>query len=237
MQEVFIENLQKKEYNTRNTKTKNLSFFMNPSLDTSLENFENSVPDLIPVPDEKKGGRKTLKEHFQKKNGLYEDKNHFLVAVTTPLKSENNSEIWSDILPGISDMGFQIAIRANANSTEKAIAQSYLEDHVGTCALISEDEYEEIYDAADVLLVFSHDDITKDEVRKALLKGVIPIITNDFPIENIENYNPNLENGNAFVYYKKSAWALFASLIRAYENYRFPYDWKNICKAATKSVK
>jgi glycogen synthase len=199
---------------------------------TSLETVSE-----MKTPEKKSAGRKTGKEKFQKKYGLYEDKNHFLIAITTPLFDKYNADIWADILPGLSDMGFQIAIRANAQESYKAIAEAYTEDHTGTCTLISEDHYEEIYQAADVLLVFSDDDETKAEVKNALSHGVIPIIANDFPLENIENYNPNLENGNSFVYYKKSAWSLFAALVRAYENYRFPYDWKNICKAAGRSIK
>jgi len=179
----------------------------------------------------------TPKELFQKKHGLYEDKNHFLVAITTPLFDRNNAEIWSDILPGISDMGFQMVLRANASPEYKAIMEAFTEDHVGLCSLVSEDEFEEIYDAADILMTFSQENETIDEVEKALAKGVIPLVANDFPLDYIENYNPNLENGNAFVYHKKSVWSVFAAMIRAYENYRFPYDWKNICKAAVKSSK
>ncbi len=179
----------------------------------------------------------TTKEKFQKKYGLYEDKNHFLVAVTTPLFEKNNAEVWSDLLPGISDMGFQMVLRANASPEYKAIMEAFTEDHVGLCTLISEDNYDEVFEVADVLITFSDDDETQNSVQKALLNGVIPIVSSDFSHTYIENYNPNLESGNAFVYHRKSVWSVFAALVRAYENYRFPYDWKNICKSAIKSVK
>ena len=62
--------------------------------------------------------------------------------------------------------------------------------------------------------------------------GVVPIIP---PQDFVEDYNPNQEKGNAFVYIKDSPWNLFASLIRAIENCRFPYDWKNIQASAMDS--
>ncbi len=177
----------------------------------------------------------TIKEKFQKKHGLYEDKNHFIVLITTPLFEENGANIWTDLLPGLSDMGFQIVIRANASSVYKDIAEAFADDHSALCTIISEEEYRDAYDVADILMTFSKDQETISQVTYALSKGVIPIISHDFPLENIENYNPNLENGNVFMYYKTTPWSIFATIIRAYENYRFPYDWKNICRYAMQS--
>ncbi len=206
----------------------------------TLQNIDQiSAQGVSPLSTKESKPTKKLsaKELFQKKHGLYEDKNHFLVAVTTPLFDHNNAEVWSDLLPGISDMGFQMVLRANASPEYKIVMEAFVEDHVGLCTLVSDDEFDEIFDAADILITFSQDDETVESTKKALSKGVIPLVSHDFPLENIENYNPNLEHGNAFVYHKKSVWSVFAAMVRAYENYRFPYDWKNICKAAVKSMK
>ncbi|HID91657.1 TPA: hypothetical protein EYG96_02720 [Candidatus Gracilibacteria bacterium] len=179
----------------------------------------------------------TIKEKFQRKYGLYEDKNHFIVFIATPLFDENNSNLWADLLPGLSDMGFQIVIRGNASEKNKEIAMAFAEDHSALCTIIDEDEYLEAYEVSDILLTFSQDKSTILEVQHALSKGVIPIIAHDFPLDILENYNPNLENGNSFMYYKQTPWSIFATIIRAYENYRFPYDWRNLCKSAIKSSK
>ena len=179
----------------------------------------------------------TIKEKFQRKHGLYEDKNHFIVFIATPLFAEHNADLWAELLPGLSDMGFQIVIRGNASEMHKDIALAFAEDHSALCSIINEDEYMSAYEVSDILLTFSQDKTTVLEVQHALSKGVIPIVSHDFPLEILENYNPNLENGNSFMYYKQTPWSIFATVIRAYENYRFPYDWRNLCKAAIKSSK
>ncbi len=179
----------------------------------------------------------TIKEKFQKKHKLYEDKNHFIVCITTPLFDENNADLWAALLPGLSDMGFQIVIRANASEKHKDIAMAFAEDHSALCAIIDEEEYMSVYEVSDILLTFSQDKETIREVKHALAKGVIPVVAHDFPLDILENYNPNLENGNSFMYYKQTPWSIFATIIRAYENYRFPYDWRNLCKTAIKSSK
>lgn len=200
---------------------------------TANHTAESSVPKKTKNKAIKSIG---LKEKFQKKHGLYEDKNHFMIFVSTPLFEENNADLWTDLLPGISDMGFQLVIRGNASEDFKKITESFTEDHSALCTIISEEEYRQAYDVSDVLLTFSEDTKTISEVKYALSKGVIPVVAHDFPLDTVHNYNPNLETGNCFMYYKHTPWSLFATLIRAYENYRFPYDWKNICKTAIQSA-
>lgn len=207
---------------------------MSTSQTTATEVLQKMDQKTMPVSPQKVI---TAKERFQKKFGLYEDKNHFMVLVTTPLFEENSAGLWQKLLSGISDLGFQMVIRANASVEYKDIVENFLEDHGGLAAVISEDEYKDAYEVADVLLTFSEDSVTQKEVFYALEKGVIPVVSHGFPLSYLENYNPNLENGNCFMYYKHSPWSVFATLVRAYENYRFPYDWKNICKAAVQSVK
>lgn len=207
------------------------------SLENTVQQLQNTPHATSPSTTKNKIIKSIgLKEKFQKKHGLYEDKNHFMIFVSTPLFEENNADLWSDILPGISDMGFQLVIRGNASQDFKKVIESFVEDHSALCTIVSEEEYREAYDVSDVLLTFSEDPKTISEVKFSLSKGVIPVVSHDFPLENIHNYNPNLETGNCFMYYKHTPWSLFATLIRAYENYRFPYDWKNICKTAIQST-
>lgn len=205
---------------------------------TTNTHIENHIATGTAAKTQAKGSKKSigLKEKFQRKHGLYEDKNHFMVFVSTPLFEENNADLWTEILPGLSDMGFQTVIRANASEDFKSVVEAFSEDHSALCAVIPEEEYRDAYEVADVLLTFSEDTKTTTEVKYALSKGVIPIVSHDFPLENVQNYNPNLETGNVFMFYKHTPWSIFATLIRAYENYRFPYDWKNICKAAVQSA-
>lgn len=48
----------------------------------------------------------------------------------------------------------------------------------------------------------------------------------------LENYNPVLEKGNAFIFNESDKWQFFSALVRATENYKFSYDWQNLELAA-----
>ena len=83
--------------------------------------------------------------------------------------------------------------------------------------------------AADIALIFDFTD-----VEELLLNGVVPVSP---ARAEVEDYNPNKETGNSFVYKNKSAWGVFAALVRAIETFKFPYDWKHIVRQAVESVK
>lgn len=88
---------------------------------------------------------------------------------------------------------------------------------------------EKIYAASDIILIPTVSNECSEETEMAMKYGVIPVSP---PQDIIEDYNPTREKGNAFIFIKDSPWSLFATLIRALENFRFPYDWKNIAGKA-----
>lgn len=52
----------------------------------------------------------------------------------------------------------------------------------------------------------------------------------------LEDFDPVAEKGGAFTFDPKNKWTLIDALVRARENRRFPYDWKNILKFAKQSL-
>lgn len=79
-----------------------------------------------------------------------------------------------------------------------------------------------LLEAADIALVFSFTD-----VEELLANGIIPI-SQERP--EVEDYDPNHETGNAFIYKNTSPWSVFAAVVRAVETFKFPYDWKHIIR-------
>ena len=167
------------------------------------------------------------KQAFCEEAGLNFDKRVPLLCVTYTLTDDNNLGMLQDIMVGVLEQAVEIVL--TGIGTEKY--QKYftdLADKYSTKVVIvgnSEDERRKIYAASDVILITAFNDECIDEAQRAMNYGVIPVIpATDFT----EDYNPNQERGNAFVYIKDSPWSLFANIIRATESFRFPYDWKNI---------
>lgn len=84
--------------------------------------------------------------------------------------------------------------------------------------------YSEMWRACDMAFCLS-----QEAVEEALDAMVVPLAPKK--MSHIQNYDPNREKGNAFVFEKLSPWLMFAAMVRACETYRFPFDWKCIVRS------
>lgn len=68
-------------------------------------------------------------------------------------------------------------------------------------------------------------------LKKYLEKGIAPIISRNNPFKSIlSDFDPIKNTGNAFIYDIENKWWVFQGLIRYLENYKFPFDNKNLVK-------
>ena len=167
------------------------------------------------------------KEAFCEEVGLTFDKKVPLICVTYPLTDQNNLAMIQDVMNGILEQPVEIVITSIGTEKYQKYFTHLAEENPEKVAITdaSEDEKRKIYAAADIILVSTTSDECLEEAQRAMAYGVVPVSPQT---ELVEDYNPNQERGNAFVYIKDSPWSLFANLIRAQESFRFPFDFKNI---------
>lgn len=180
-----------------------------------------------------KYSKKTINNKIKNKEGLCEelglpfDKRIPMICITYGLSDQNNLSIVQDIMNGIIEQPVQVVLTGIGTPKYQQFFTQLAEKNSSKVAIASngDDERRKIYAASDIILIPSLSSECVEETKRAMVYGVVPVTpAQDF----VENYNPNQESGNAFVYLKDSPWNLFASIIRAIENCRFPYDWKNI---------
>jgi len=70
-----------------------------------------------------------------------------------------------------------------------------------------------------------------ENLSKYLEKWVAPIISNNSHLASIlREYNPVKNEGNTYFYENTDKWNIFYSIVRYMENYKFPFDNKNLVK-------
>lgn len=68
-------------------------------------------------------------------------------------------------------------------------------------------------------------------LKKYLEKGIIPIISKNNPLKGIlKEFNAMKNEWNSYIYEDENKWLIFHSLVRYLENYKFPFDNKNLVK-------
>lgn len=172
-------------------------------------------------------GKTKNKIDFCQDFGLPYDKKIPLISITYALTDKNGMERLTTTMPGILELPVEIVILAIGTEKYQKQFTEWAEQHNEKMVLVAnnEENRHKVYAAADIIIIPSESDECQTEAKNAMAYGVIPVTP---PISGMNDYEPIHEKGNAFVYRSGSAWGLFAGLIRALENFRFPYDWKNI---------
>mgnify|MGYP001599265972 CR=1 FL=1 len=133
----------------------------------------------------------------------------------------NDVELLVSVLEGAEELDVSVVVLKDKALPEEVEKFSGISKNV-VVAEYKRIDRENLLTAADMTMSFDFND-----VEEMLVNGVVPI---SLQRPEIQDYNPNKESGNAFVYKKKSKWSAFAALVRASETFKFPYDWKNIVR-------
>jgi len=88
-----------------------------------------------------------------------------------------------------------------------------------------EKEIDRLLMAADLAIVFNN----HHDLIKLLMNYGVVLVGEDRSVF-LENYRPNEETGNAFLFNRKDLWSVFAAVVRALETFKFPYDWNHIVR-------
>ncbi len=155
------------------------------------------------------------------------DKKIPLVCITYPLTDKNNINIIQDVMNGLLEQPVEIVLTGIGTKKFQDYFTDLAEKNPKKITIIPDDKNakRKAYAASNIILIPSDSPECIQEAKNAMSYGVIPVISDqDF----VEDYSPVQEKGNAFVYTNGSPWSFFATFIRAMENFRFPYDWKNI---------
>jgi len=176
---------------------------------------------------------------FQEEFGYIVDRKIPLLCITIELSDEKNGHILLEIIEGILQLNIQLVILGIGTEKYQDFLSKMTETYRNKLKILPDNKIlkSKIYAASDIGLIHSHDRADQDEVIKYLQYAVIPVINQELAKGiPIKEYNPIEEYGNAFIYNNHNKWLYFASIIKAQENYLFPYDWKNIQKNAMKMI-
>ncbi len=159
--------------------------------------------------------------------GLNYNKKTPLLCLTFPLTEKNNLDMLEDVIQGILEQDVVIAVTGIGTKKYQDFFNELAKEQPKRIVIVSDNDgnKRKIYAASDMFLTTSITEECKEEMEKAMNYGVIPICPKN---ELVTEYDGAKEEGNAFFYGEKSPWSFFASLIRAMENFKFPYDWKLI---------
>jgi starch synthase len=175
-----------------------------------------------------------IKTRFQKDFKLAQKEKSPLVIINLDYFPLNKLELLPTLIEGILTLEIQVVILKNRKAIFERIFKNLKYDQ-SQLVFLDPQYLERAYTAADLMLFLTEREDLTEPVKTALQSGLVPIIFKSEEYDAfLQNYDPLEEKGNAFTYGEFSSWRIFAAVVKALENYQFPYDWQNIVKTAKK---
>jgi len=202
-------------------------------IDNLTYNPQNDV-NLFKNFDYKKLHRKELnKNHLQKLLKLSRDRELPLIAITSRVTFQKGFELIIDVLEPLLHLDLQIVIMGDGDKQYLNEIKKYQKKHPKKLAWLPFKQNQRletlIYAAADMLLLPSHHEPCGINQLIAMRYGCIPIVRRVGGLhDTIINFNPKTNRGNGFSFSSFNAFSLFATVIRALENFRHKNTWREL---------
>jgi len=183
-----------------------------------------SGSELLHILEQKAPAKRALQEEL----GWPTEPRRALLCFPTGVSDGLGGALLKELLPGLLQIPVQIVILGKGPASYGAYLTEIAAKHNHRLAILPHDDtsLERMLLASDLSL-FLVDPSALPELSRCLRSGAVPVAP-AMPL--LKNYDPNQENGNAFLYEAQTHWQAFAAVVRALETYRFPYDWKTIQK-------
>ncbi len=159
----------------------------------------------------------------------------FSVGFITPLTVSKKADSFFKIIEPLCELDFDMSVLAFGDESSQEACFDYAEKYRERFNVLeSVPKNKDTIISNSQVIIFT-DKPEKDILKKLSKKGVIAVIPEAALLEGLENFDPQQEKGNCFAYDINNHWDLLATVLRAYETFKFPYDWSN-CKKNFKKV-
>ena len=139
--------------------------------------------------------------------------------------SASNAGIFCQALEAMCELGFRVSVIAEGNAETQKCCFKLLEKYPDQFSVLEsiEKNKNDILKHADAV-IFAENPAKKD-LALIMAQNIVPIL----PAGNgLQDFDLKNETGEAFTFQAGNIWSFVAAIVRASENFKFPYDWKTI---------
>ena len=157
----------------------------------------------------------------------------FTIGIISPITQNKFSKEAFTAMEGLCSLGFIVHILAEGDEAARNKSMELSEKFPEQFQIHESIKQNRDFIVKNSDILFVPEKPTKSLVNEILAENIIPVI----PFESgFEDFNPQKESGEAFCFEMGNFWQMFQAVVRASENFKFPYDWKNLKKNLEKKV-
>jgi len=202
-------------------------------IDYSTYNPQND-PGLFKNYDYNKIGNKKLnKEHLQKLLKLRVDPELPVITLTSRVTFQKGFELILEILEPLLRLDIELIFMGDGDKQYINVIKKSVKRYPKKIIWLPFAENKNLetllYAGSDIFLLPSHHEPCGINQLIAMRYGCIPIVRRVGGLmDTVTNYNPRTNRGNGFNFFSFNPYSLYATIIRALENYRFQANWHKL---------
>lgn len=205
-------------------------------------NYKKYNPEIsphVPVPYNIRTARrkKKNKTHLQKRLGLPKNPKVFVMGMVSRFTDQKGFDLLGEIIsPLFKNLSLQLVILGDGDSRYKEMIQKGKEEFpekIGYFFGFDLSLPHLVFAGADAILIPSKFEPCGIVQMQAMRYGCIPIARKTGGLaDTIEDFDPQKEEGDGFVFEEYDPWALFTTIVRAKTSFGFKNAWKKLIKKA-----
>jgi starch synthase len=203
---------------------------MDPATDPSIsQKYDISSLDL----------RVVNKVALQREAGLAVDENIPLIGCISRLTNQKGFDILSEVIDGLMDLPLQMVLMGTGDQYYHEMFTRIAKRHAGKAAVFltfNSSLAQKIYAGSDMFLMPSRFEPCGSNHMSALRYGSVPIVRNTGGLaDTVQDFDPTTGAGNGFSFEKYSGMMLFATVVRALENYKYRESWRKLMETGMRA--
>jgi hypothetical protein len=147
------------------------------------------------------------------------------IGSISPVNGKHETEIFCKSLEAMCELGFNISVLAEGDQATQNCCFNLLEKYPEQFQVLESMSSNKkiILESVDSV-IFSENPAKKD-LAEIIAHNIVPILPEGNGLKDFDLKN---ETGEAFTFKEGSIWSFVSALVRANENFKFPYDWKTL---------
>ncbi len=169
---------------------------------------------------------------LQREAGLQEDEDTPLVGIISRLSDQKGFDILGDVMDHLLELNLQFVVMGTGDPHYHEMFSRIAQAYSGRAAVHLTFNVElgrKIYAGADMFLMPSRFEPGGLNQLIAMRYGSVPIVRAVGGLaDTVRDFDPRTGEGNGFSFEPYSRWALFGTLVRAMENFKYRDTWQKL---------
>lgn len=169
---------------------------------------------------------------LQQQANLKQDVNIPLIGIISRLTDQKGFDILGDVLDHVLDLDLQLILLGTGDPHYHELFSRIAQAYPGKAAVFltfNAELAQRIYAGTDMFLMPSRFEPCGLGQMIAMRYGSVPIVRATGGLaDTVKDFDPRTGEGNGFSFIRYDRWALFATIVRALENYKYKDTWRRL---------